>query len=165
MKVDISSIVKANGASLSISYNDDLPGLNEAAGEFVFEKPVGFEGELTNASGMMKLAGLLKAEYVSRCSRCLNDIACEMNIKVSENFLEKDESTGPEVYTYEDNYILIDDVLKDNIILNLPVKQVCDENCKGLCPKCGVDLNKDECSCKDDELNPQMEILKNFFNN
>ncbi len=165
MKIDISSIVKANGAGLSISYNDTLPELNEAAGDFEFEKPVEFEGNLVNASGVMKLEGLLKLEYASKCSRCLKDIKCNMDIKVKEDFLEKDESTGPEVYTYEDNYILIDNVLKDNIILNLPVKQVCDENCKGLCPRCGVDLNKHECSCKDEVINPQMEVLKNFFNN
>jgi uncharacterized protein len=165
MKIDISSIVKANGASLDINYDDKLPGLNEAVNDYEFVKPVEFKGSLLNASGIIKLDGLLKAEYVSKCSRCLKDIICQMNIKVKEDFLEKDESTGSEVYTYQDNYILIDHVLKDNIILNLPVKQVCNENCKGLCPKCGIDFNTNECLCKEDEINPQMEVLKDFFNN
>jgi len=60
---------------------------------------------------------------------------------------------------------LLDSILKDNIILNLPVKKVCDDNCKGLCPRCGVNLNEKTCDCKDENINPQLEVLKKFFDN
>ncbi len=165
MKVDVSSIVKTNGASLSISYNEVLQELSGVDDNFLFSKPVDFKGVLVNASGMLKLEGLLKVNFTSRCSRCLKDMEGELGLRIRESFLESDKNSDSEAYTYDDNYILIDGVLKDNIILNLPVKQVCSESCMGLCQRCGVNLNEKECSCRDEEIHPQMEVLKKFFNN
>lgn len=150
---------------MDVGYNEVLPGLKEVDDTFVLDEPVEFQGTLVNASEVLKLDGVLKVKYTSKCGRCLKDIGGQLKIKIREDFIEGEVNSNPEVYTYNDNYVLIDDILKDNIILNLPVKQVCSENCKGLCPRCGVDLNEKECSCKDEVINPQMEKLKNFFNN
>ena len=88
-----------------------------------------------------------------------------MKLDVKEDFISASENTDDEAYSYEGKYIDLSRVLKDNIILGLPMKQVCKPECKGLCPKCGTDLNEKECDCKEDYINPQMEVLKNFFNN
>ncbi|MDP4182686.1 MAG: DUF177 domain-containing protein [Bacillota bacterium] len=165
MKIDVSSIVKTNGASLAVKFNQEIAELKDVDSEVVFDEVVNFEGTLLNSSGVLKLAGNLKVGFTVKCSRCIKDIQNKMELKVKEDILEDSEKVDNEAYTYNNNYILIDSILKDNIILNLPVKQVCDESCKGLCPKCGTNLNEGTCDCKEENINPQMEVLRKFFEN
>lgn len=165
MKIDVSSIVKINGASLDVKFDQVLDDLNNFDSGFVFNGAVKFEGVLTNAGGVLKLNGDLKVSYSVKCGRCVKDIEDSLELKVREDIIEGGEAADVDAYTYMDNYILLDSILKDNIILNLPVKRVCDENCKGLCPRCGTNLNEKTCDCKDDNINPQMEVLKKFFDN
>lgn len=165
MKIDVSSIVKINGASLDVKFDEAIAELNNLESGFVFTDAVKFEGVLTNASGVLKLNGSLKVAYSTKCSRCVKDIEDNLELKIREDIIEGSETADVDAYTYNDNYILLDSILKDNIILNLPVKKVCDDNCKGLCPRCGTNLNEKTCDCKDDYINPQMEALKKFFDN
>ncbi len=165
MKIDVSSIVKINGASLDVRFDEAIAELNNLESGFDFKDAVKFEGVLTNASGVLKLNGSLKASYSTKCSRCVKDIEDNFELKIREDIIEGSETADVDAYTYNDNYILLDSILKDNIILNLPVKKVCDDNCKGLCPRCGTNLNEKTCDCKDDYINPQMEALKKFFDN
>jgi uncharacterized protein len=54
-------------------------------------------------------------------------------------------------------------ILEEEITLNLPLQVICSESCKGLCPKCGADLNKETCTCSDERIDPRLEALKNLF--
>ena len=83
---------------------------------------------------------------------------------IKENFVSIESDVEDESYTYEGKYVEIDKALKDNIVLNLPMKQLCKKECKGLCPKCGKNLNETACDCKEDDINLKMEALKDFFN-
>jgi len=165
MKIDVSSIVKINGASLDVKFDEAIAELNDLETGFVFKDNVRFEGVLTNAGGVLKLNGGLKASYNVKCGRCVKDIEDSLELKIREDIIEGSDAADVDAYTYNDNYILLDSILKDNIILNLPVKKVCDDDCKGLCPRCGANLNEKTCDCKDDYINPQLEVLKKFFDN
>lgn len=163
MKVNISDIVKTDGASLDIEFKEYIPDLNSGEFDFIFENPVEFKGQLMSLGGVIKLNGCLKADYKANCYRCLQNVHKDMELTIEENFVESEKNTDNDVYTYEGNYLTLDKPLKDNILLNLPMKQICSEDCKGLCPKCGVNHNFEACDCKEDEINPGMEVLKNFF--
>ena len=63
----------------------------------------------------------------------------------------------------ESENIDIDEVTFTNIFSNIPLKHLCSDNCKGICQKCGTNLNESQCECEDDEWNPQFEILKHLF--
>lgn len=165
MKVDISEIVKVNGASVNIELNEVLDDLISVESDLVFTTPVNFIGQLVNVNGILKLDGQLKVEYADKCFRCLKDVSNCIDIKVKENFFNGEKVVNDEEYTYQGNSILIDKVLVDNVVLNLPMKQLCRKSCKGLCTKCGCDLNENNCECTDQELYPKMEALKNFFDN
>ncbi len=167
MKIDISAIRKNASADMPVTFNDMLEGLDTVTEPFVFTQPIAFTGSLVNNEGVLKLTGFLKAHYVSSCYRCLNKVDGELTIEVDESFIEKSvtASTDEEAYTYENYCIFLDDVLKDNIVLHLPMMQVCNPDCKGLCQTCGSDLNSGQCNCTSDTINPQFETLKNFFNN
>lgn len=164
MKVYIADILKSDGASLDLEFNDKLDELNSIDPGYEFNAPIAFKGRLVNISKVLKLDGSLKTEYSVKCYRCLKDISCSIDIIIKEDFVNAETNEGTEAYTYEGNYIDLGRVLEDNIILNLPMKQVCSEDCKGLCPVCGNDLNVSECGCKGETIDPRMEILKNLFN-
>lgn len=165
MKVNISDIVKINGASLNLELSEVMEDLNELENGLVFITPVDFVGQLENVNGILNLDGQLKVEYTVKCFRCLQNFSKGIEIKVKESFFNSEKNADAEAYTYQGNTLEIDKVLKDNIILNLPMKQLCRKSCKGLCAKCGIDLNESSCDCTDLEQNPQMEALKNFFEN
>jgi len=165
MKIDITEILRYDGASLDIESSEPLEGFDSIEGEYEFNVPVNFKGRLLNENGIIKLDGRLTTDYTVKCCRCLKELKRKLDIGINEIFVEKNAQTDSDTYTYEGNYIEIDKVLIDNIVLNLPMKQLCSEECRGFCPKCGSNLNERECGCKDDYINPQMEVLKKFFNN
>ncbi|AUS95967.1 hypothetical protein CDQ84_02620 [Clostridium thermosuccinogenes] len=167
MKIDISDILKFDGASLDVKFEGsqedfDIKSIDD---DLIFADPIRFDGKLVNVSGVIKLDGSLEADYTAVCYRCLKKIDRRMKLDIKEEFVDASKDTDGEMYTYEGKYIDLGKALKDNIVLNLPMKQVCTSDCKGLCPKCGENLNEKECSCKEEYINPQMEVLKNFFNN
>ncbi|MCX7842697.1 MAG: DUF177 domain-containing protein [Clostridia bacterium] len=163
MKVDISQIAKVEGASLDISFCEEMNDLKQVAEGFCFTTPVSFEGRIVNTGGVLKLEGNLGLGYVSKCGRCLKDIPEHMELDIREDFVQSDK-TAEDAYTYTGNHVFIDKALKDNVILNLPVRRICSDDCKGLCNICGTDLNIVSCDCTQETINPQMEALKKFFN-
>ncbi|MCR4435834.1 MAG: DUF177 domain-containing protein [Clostridiales bacterium] len=165
MKVNISDILKKEGASLNIEFNEKMEELNSIDPGTVFGEPVVFKGNLVNIGGVLKLRGRLYTRYTAKCYRCLKDVTCSVDVDVTEDYISAEKNQDADAYTYEGSYIVIDKAFIDNIILNLPMKKVCSESCKGLCPMCGTDLNVSECGCKDNPMNLQMEILKNLLNN
>lgn len=163
MKVDVRDLLKSNGNSLDIDFDNKIEYLDSLRPEISFEKPVNFSGKAVNISGVIKLEGDLEAEYTTKCIRCLKDIIRNINIKIREDIQSPSSDVEAEAYTYSENYFDLDKILTDNIILNLPMKNVCKDNCKGLCPVCGTDFNEAECGCRVDNIDPRMEALKDFF--
>ncbi|MDQ2087729.1 DUF177 domain-containing protein [Herbivorax sp. ANBcel31] len=164
MKFDVSSILKLDGAQLPIEINQVIEGLDTISDEVSFELPVSFKGTILNIGGVLNLKGEFNATYKTVCSRCLKGIEAEMSIDVREDFFEEGKSEE-EAYTYTGKYVELEKVFRDNIVLNLPTKQVCSKQCKGLCPDCGTNLNEKTCDCKDDEIDSRLEVLKNYFKN
>lgn len=164
MKIDVSDIVRFEGASLDFSFNERIEGLDSELENYLFDKPADIEGRVENIGGILKLNARLKLQYSVKCHRCLKNIDKNIDIKIKEDIFNRNNSKAEdEAYFYEGNYLEIDDILKDNIILNLPMKQLCKEDCKGICPRCGVDLNYEECRCTQQELDSRMEILKKLL--
>lgn len=163
MRVNISEIIKNHGAYLDIKFSEDLPDLDVIADEYIVKNPIDFKGRVVNFSGILKLEGCLKTNYTAKCFRCLKEMDESIEIDITEDFVEAGKGDTDEAYTFEGNYIDLDKPLKDNIILSLPTRKLCKEDCKGICPQCGCNLNEESCNCEDDKINPQMEVLKNFF--
>jgi uncharacterized protein len=162
MRLDITSIIKLNGHSMDVEFNKKIKDLESTITDFEFED-VSFTGKLHNDNGTLKLNGFMRTKYKTICYRCIKNVTKTMTINVYEEFEKSGSNLNEDAYTYEDDYIDLEQVLLDNVVLHLPTKVLCSENCRGLCPKCGCDLNNDNCQCTEDDINPQMEVLKNFF--
>jgi len=64
---------------------------------------------------------------------------------------------------YKEGLIDTEDIIRDQILLNIPMKPLCSEDCKGLCTICGTDLNYSECGCIVQEIDPRMAILQSLL--
>jgi uncharacterized protein len=114
------------------------------------------------------LSGVLKAE----CDRCLDPYDIELSHKfkvflaLPPEETEKDEvellEEDMEICFITGDQLNLDEVVKEQIYLSLPIKIVCREDCKGLCPDCGTDLNKGDCACEKVKGHPAFSTLKNL---
>jgi uncharacterized protein len=164
LKINPGNILKADDAVIELDFSEMIEGLDNIYGDCEFTKPAQFKGQLTNMGGVLSLKGRLRAEYTVKCFRCLKEINSVIDTKIEEKYVNSENNVDSEAYTYEYNMIDITRALKDNIILALPVRQLCSANCKGLCPNCGANLNLQACNCRNDNVDARLEVLKNFFN-
>ena len=93
------------------------------------------------------------------CDRCLKELDVQIELPFEQTFY-KDEA-GEDQYVYVNSLLDATQAVSDEIVLSLPTSLLCDENCKGLCPKCGCNLNEKQCDCDTSRDNP-FSILKNL---
>lgn len=108
----------------------------------------------------VKLSIKTKLEII--CSRCLEKYDKKLDIKVDE-IISIDEEEGHNIVIIEDNVLDLKEVAENSIYLELPFKKLCSENCKGLCQSCGINLNKETCTCENLDIDPRLAGLKDFF--
>ena len=145
----------------------DLPSISYGGEEIAITQAPVVSGQIRNLDGtMLEYKG--SAELVMRmpCSRCMEDVAVPLLLEFSQRFLPA-ESVGDdwdedaEVFT---EYRLdLQDFVMNEIILGVPMKVVCREDCKGLCPKCGRNLNEGPCNCDFHEEDPRWDALKSLL--
>lgn len=97
--------------------------------------------------------GSFEADTTVYCDRCLNEFEYKVSFSFTENYKDSPDDTQ---YELMEKSIELNKMLTDNLIASLPTKFLCDEQCKGLCSKCGKNLNEGKCDCDDkpDESNP-----------
>jgi len=118
----------------------------------------------------MKIEGEAKLSLLIPCNRCLKDVETLFELKISKdldfNQTEADRIKELDETNYLSGYNLdVDLLVYDEILVDLPMKVLCDENCKGLCNVCGTNLNKNSCDCEDTGLDPRMSVIRGIFNN
>jgi len=162
---------------LEITYEEDphLLGLME---DFVgFDEKITVRGRVTKAEKTVSLTGWLTTRLILQCSRCLKDFALPLYLELAMQFLpasqaqkeRPDESLknilmeGDDVHFYQGQSVLLDDFIREEVILAVPIQPLCDSNCHGLCSLCGRDLNLGPCHCPRTEATPPMN--KTFKSN
>jgi DUF177 domain-containing protein len=121
----------------------------------------------------IRLVGSLSTKLEVSCARCLEpvqlDISREFDLIYRPEGVDaagKDEisvtQAEAEIGYYTDEGLLLEDFLCEQVLLSVPIKTVCREECKGLCPYCGKNLNVESCSCKVEPKDPRWDALKSF---
>jgi uncharacterized protein len=162
MKVDISDILITNGASKEVKLKE-APEERKITDGCFLDGDLSFVGTLTNENDVFLMEGTLEISYISECYRCLKPLKNNMKLKISESFVHGDSPEQSDMYVFEGKTIDLSKVIYDNIILNLPMKQLCSENCRGLCSICGANLNEKQCGCDSEKIDTRLEGLKKFF--
>ncbi|MBQ2865388.1 MAG: DUF177 domain-containing protein [Clostridia bacterium] len=166
MKVSLKELRSGVCSHIDFDYTIDLS-KEEVNFEFPFEKPVRFSGSISDMAGVLNLSADIEAEVHSRCARCgkaveyLKQVPVDF-VLVSENDGTADEGDG--VFTVGDE-VDLDEILVSELIINMDMITLCSEDCKGLCYKCGHDLNLGECGCdRSGKISPFADLAKLFEN-
>jgi uncharacterized protein len=151
---------------------EDPDALNLQAEGAAFKNPVKVELSVTKNHDQLICRGKVEAQVMLECSRCLSeyrhslspDIAFVVDLSGCPN-QDKSEEEG---YFFADPacaHFEIDELVREAVLLSLPLKPLCSEGCLGLCPVCGTDLNRSRCGCKMENPDPRWDQLKSLLKN
>lgn len=144
-----------------INFNEPV-GKLDLSSEFIDD--VLLEVEMDKSASQIVLSCEVDAFTHRICDRCAKEYDSEISHQFKMTYLIGEDSGAEDqldihyLTSDQDKIDLYDDVA-ELTQLALPMKSLCSEQCKGLCPKCGKDLNEGPCNCKDDEINPAWEPL------
>jgi uncharacterized protein len=165
MKIIISEIPEEG---IEIELNEKL-----STGAFKILSPTKGFLKIDKIGTEVSIKGLENADVEQQCSRCLNTFIT--NIKTQINVVyhpvvdigkeEHYELKGDELNTgfYKGDMLDTDDLLIEQMLLNIPMKPLCSHGCKGICPKCGIDLNIKQCNCVVSEVDSRLAVLKQLL--
>lgn len=158
MRLDLKNIIHVPEASVPFQYQKDLSDL-EFYGEHLITRPVQIEGSVTNHAGALVLEGKASSLLDLVCDRCgkrySREKVVELNCLLAA---ELEDEENDEIYLLEGNEVDLDEVAGTAFILGMDTKNLCSDNCKGLCAKCGADLNNGPCGCRP-EVDPRLAAL------
>ena len=163
MVVDLKHIFVKDNSSLPLKYALDLSHI-DYMGEYPLKKPVEIAGEITNKASLVRLEAEITFEFDASCDRCGTRTAKRHTLKISKSLatsIAGEESDT--IITVPDTKLDLDELIYTETVTNLPMKHLCDENCKGMCPKCGKNLNEGECGCPKKEIDPRLEALADLL--
>lgn len=160
MLLGLSSIMVTPGASLPFSADIDLSDLRYG-NSFPVAEPVHAEGTVRNTAGVLVMAGTVSTRIHGICDRCAGAFERETSfpidaVLVQELSSEEDEDEG--VFTLVGDSADLEEIVRTVFVLNLDSKLLCREDCKGLCPRCGKNLNQGPCGCRK-EPDPRLAAL------
>lgn len=131
----------------------------EFNGVFPFTTPVKLKGEITNSAGIVTVKGKINFVLEICCDRCAAEVKLPFEVEMDHGLVSSlNDEENDEYILIEDMKLDIAELTSEDIYLALPAKILCSEDCKGVCAKCGADLNEGPCSCKKD-IDPRWEGL------
>jgi uncharacterized protein len=149
--------------------------------EFRVVQPVHLTAEIRKDTQKVRVVGRVQTTLEDDCSRCLEAFSIPVDSKFDLLFLPASDNVGGEagarddeqevqeddlgVSYYKGDVIDLGDVMREQFYLALPMKPLCQENCRGLCPVCGVNRNRETCSCQTEWVDPRMDALRKLKHN
>ncbi|MBQ3075282.1 MAG: DUF177 domain-containing protein [Clostridia bacterium] len=158
--LDISKLLSGELEKLSFDFKD-IPFPN--GDEEIAVSSLHFSGEAKDISGFIRLIGTVTGQYSAPCARCLAPVAREFSIDIDLSVVTAPTESDEDYILAEGQKIDLGSFATDTVLLNLPLRLLCREDCKGLCPKCGKDLNQGDCECDHKEIDPRLAGLADFF--
>ncbi|MCR5636014.1 MAG: DUF177 domain-containing protein [Clostridiales bacterium] len=164
MLFNLKDVFASHGAKKQLSYSLDMSAIS-FNGAHPFLTPVKINAFAENRAGLIKLTIDASYDHSGLCDRCGTAVLKHYN-KSFEHVVVT-ELTGDaddEYIEAPDRVVELDAVAESDIILDMPSKFLCKDDCKGLCAVCGKNLNSGSCSCKTGRTDPRLEVLKQLLN-
>lgn len=152
MRIRVANAIRQTGELFSFEAAEQFS--EQAYGErtISFAAPVKINGTYVYDGKAFTVAAKAEADVYTNCARCTKQFVERIAFSFSERFVKgEDEASDDETYPYSGDELLLDKAVLDNLFLELPIASVCREDCKGLCPVCGADLNTTTCDCTTEE--------------
>lgn len=163
MLFELKSVFLNEGLEQQLAYELDIAGI-DIDGVFPFTSPVYVTAVAVNRASLVTLSLKCEYDYSRSCDRC-GEPFVRRERKTFEHKLAQtlvDEGNDDYIET-PDFTVELDEIVISDILLDLPQKNLCKEDCKGLCPVCGINRNRETCGCEGQVTDPRLEILKQLM--
>ena len=168
MKVNLLRLLDKNVYKVEVCNELDTKELKIGTRTLKITKPIIVQGNVYKADEGYYINFNIICEYRENCNRCLKEFTNKLETVLSGRLIEKSQNIENQdddetlIYFEGDNVYLEEPVIT-SVLLALPMKELCSEKCKGLCPTCGVNLNTEKCSCEVDDIDPRLAKLKELL--
>lgn len=161
MRVELGRLRETKGASLAavgtVSLSDPGSGFRMAG-------PVDVTVTIVNTGRFIHAEGRISARLTSECVRCLAPVDLRLDLPFAQDYASAGQAipageSENDFLTFADDILDLDPAVSETVLLNLPMKPLCREDCPGLCPSCGRDLKLGNCSCRQEPSHPGLTVL------
>lgn len=161
MELNLLPILNFDGKRMQINENVEVA--PRPGDTFSLSSPVRFSAVAQNVGGTIEITGTAEAHLKAVCDRCAEEFELPLVFSFEERFKKLDEFSeddeNPDISPLEGTSVDPEEIIYTNMYMNLPSKFLCSDDCKGLCPVCGKNLNTGVCSCETDSTDPRFDIL------
>lgn len=169
MQLNLSELFTSEGKTKHYTLDMEMTQFHAPDGVYEIVEPEAVILHGTNLGGRtLLLAGEAKFSLLIPCGRCLEPVKTPFHLTIERtldmNLSEEERAEALDEQPYLNGYNLdVDRLVCDELLLNLPMKVLCGENCKGICNRCGVNLNHETCECDRISLDPRMSVIQDIF--
>ena len=166
MVIDVGPLLRGDVHKIDIDYMltpETLYGIE-------FESDAHVTGKLTDNAGYMRLVLKAELKYHGECARCLAPVEGVFSLDFERTVTTEGVLTEQQLMDMSEEYVVVsgseldvDEPLLEELILGFPTKLLCEEDCPGLCPKCGKPRREGDCGCPTKEIDPRLAILATLF--
>ena len=164
MRLGLSKLIDCPGASIPFTTSVDLSDLLYG-NSYPVSEPVTASGTVRNTAGVLVMTGQIRTTIHGVCDRCADEFSSNICFPIDVVLvteLSNEDNEDERVFPLEGDSADLEDIVRTVFVLNMDSKLLCKPDCKGLCCRCGKNLNKEVCSCQK-ELDPRFAALKQLL--
>lgn len=146
-----------------------LPPASDLGLERNFHKPIAINATMEKRGGQLYVTAEVKTSAIFECDRCVEEFEQDLAARYTKYYVFDEleignfSDDGVRVLSPDTHQLDLTEDMRETVMLSVPLKLLCAENCQGLCPRCGVNLNRSECKCKEENIDTRWESLKKFL--
>lgn len=163
LQLNVARLKRSLGDCARYDLKSDLPPLKLEDESVCFSGPVMAGLDVINTGSALEVKGEVSGKLTLTCSRCLEPFEYSFDVPIEETYAPDTEGEHGEAVSFSGDLIDITPEVLKSIILALPMKSLCLEECRGLCPKCGRNLNEGRCDCENEDIDPRFNVLKDLL--
>jgi len=169
MRIELEHLEGSKGDFAHVYQPDELNPVDERVSLIA---PAAVNGKVRLSGNEVFVNGHVDARVQVECDRCLKPVELPINVDFTLEYISGSEYESSQtaaltedemsVSVFDGEAIEVDEIVKEQVLLAVPTRMLCREDCKGICPECGKDLNAGECKCVKDDIDPRWAALKNL---
>ena len=169
MQIHLSDITDSEGKHIQLHLDLDLDKISFQMGDYPILEKTPIELGITNTGNkVLELKGIGSVTVGIPCDRCLEQVAVKIPYEIEQK-LDMKKSDAERVQDLDENDYLtgmdldVDRLVYLEVLMSWPLKVLCKEDCKGICSRCGKNLNEGPCGCAEEPKDPRMAAISDIF--
>jgi uncharacterized protein len=169
VRIELENLEGGKGDFAHVYQPDELNPVDERVR---LTAPAAVTGKVRLSGNEVFVSGHVDTRAQIECDRCLQPVEAPVSADFTLDYITGSEYESSEVAelteaemsvaVFDGEGLDVDEIVKEQILLAVPTRMLCREDCKGICPECGIDRNTGECSCVADNIDPRWAALKNL---